>query len=104
MDFPGGIVFVDHQPLELGQHVRLRVHARDVSLAIAPQESSSILNRVAATVEELGETDNPAKVLVRLNACGTSLQAQITRRSRDQLGLRVGSPVRAQIKTIALLA
>ena len=51
-----------------------------------------------------GDAAHPAQCLVSLDACGTPLLARITRLSRDQLGLREGMSVVAQIKSVALLA
>jgi molybdate transport system ATP-binding protein len=41
-------------------------------------------------------------MLVRLDAGGVPLIARITRKSRDLLGLAPGTPVYAQIKSVAL--
>ncbi len=95
---------VAHAPLVLGKALRVKVQARDVSLSLQAEEHSSILNRLPVTVvQELG-ADNQAHVLVRLNAGGTPLLARITRFSRDQLQLRPGLALWAQIKAVAVLA
>ena len=95
---------VVHAPLALGKTLRVKVQARDVSLSLQAEEHSSILNRLPVTVvQELG-ADNQAHVLVRLGAGGTPLLARITRFSRDQLQLRPGLALWAQIKAVAVLA
>ena len=95
---------VAHAPLALGKALRVKVQARDVSLSLQAEEHSSILNRLPVTVvQELG-ADNMAHVLVRLDAGGTPLLARITRFSRDQLQLRPGLMLWAQIKAVAVLA
>jgi molybdate transport system ATP-binding protein len=104
LDFGGGAIFVPQREIAIGKRLRLQVHARDVSLALAAHEDTSILNRVAATVVGMADAAHPAHVLVRLDAGGTALLARITRRSRDQLGLTPGRQVWAQIKSVALLA
>lgn len=104
LDFGGGAIFVPQRDIALGKRLRLRVHARDVSLALSAHEDTSILNRVAATVTGMADAAHPAHVVVALDAGGTALLARITRRSRDHLGLHVGQPVWAQIKAVALLA
>ena len=90
--------------MAVGQTLRVKVQARDISLSLSPGEHSSILNSLHVTV--VGETaaDNQAHVLVRLDAGGTALLARITRYSRDQLGLYVGQSLWAQIKSVAVLA
>lgn len=95
---------VAHAPLALGKALRIKVQARDVSLSLQAEEHSSILNRLPViVVQELG-ADNHAHVLVRLDAGGTPLLARITRFSRDQLQLRPGLMLWAQIKAVAVLA
>ncbi len=104
LEFPGGQIFVSRHDEALGTLLRCRVHARDVSLTLVPQEQSSILNCVAATVLDLAPTDTPGHVLVRLDAAGEPLLARITQRSALKLGIRPGLALRAQIKAVALLA
>jgi molybdate transport system ATP-binding protein len=103
LDFPGGSVVVARRPEAVGRRLRFRVHARDVSLALARAEGTSIANLLPATVTEIADADTPAHVLVRLDAGGTPLIARITRRSRDHLGVAPGQPLWAQIKAVALL-
>ncbi|MDI3357893.1 molybdenum ABC transporter ATP-binding protein [Pseudomonas sp. UYIF39] len=95
---------VAHSPMTLGQALRCKVQARDVSLSLQSVEQSSILNRLPVTViSEMG-ADNAAHVLIRLDAGGTPLLARITRYSRDQLGVHPGQQLWAQIKAVAVLA
>jgi molybdate transport system ATP-binding protein len=103
LDFPGGSVVVARRPEGVGRRLRFRVHARDVSLALARAEGTSIANLLPATVTEVADADTPAYVLVRLDAGGTPLIARITRRSLDHLGVTPGKPLWAQIKAVALL-
>ena len=103
LDFPGGSVVVARRPEGVGRRLRLRVHARDVSLTLARAEGTSIANLLPATVTEVADADTPAHVLVRLDAGGTPLIARITRRSLDHLGVTPGKPLWAQIKAVALL-
>jgi len=104
LEFPGGAVLVGRRPEPVGQHLRLRVHARDVSLALQRIEDTSITNVLPARVCEVAAAETPAHVLVRLDADGTPLIARITRRSCDQLGIVPGRQMWAQIKAVALLA
>ncbi|MDA3275402.1 molybdenum ABC transporter ATP-binding protein [Pseudomonas aeruginosa] len=95
---------VAHAPLALGKRLRFKVQARDVSLNLRDDAQSSILNRLPVRVLELVDTDTAAHVLVRLDAGGNPLLARITRYSRDQLQLRPGQLLWAQIKSVAVLA
>ncbi len=87
----------------IGQHVRVRIDARDVSLALKPPELTSILNVLPATVRELAGDGDPAQTLVRLELGTEPLLARITRRSAVQLGLTPGMRLHAQIKSVALM-
>lgn len=100
----GGTMHVAHKAMALGTTLRMRVLARDVSLTLGQQTDSSILNQLRATVAAEWPANDAAHVIVKLDAGGTPLLARITRRSRDQLGLRTGSPVWAQVKAAALLS
>ena len=101
--FAGGeLLLVSPQARTPGQTVKLRVQARDVSLALTPPQDSSILNIVPATVAEMRE-DSPGQWMVALLAGDTRLLARVTQRSAQALQLRPGLPVFAQIKGIAIV-
>ena len=104
LEFPGGQIYVSRRSEAVGTRLRCRIHARDVSLILLPQQQSSILNCVAATVVDLAPTQTPGHMLVRLDVGGEPLLARITKRSADRLGIRPGLALRAQIKAVALLA
>ncbi|WLH10575.1 molybdenum ABC transporter ATP-binding protein [Pseudomonas hefeiensis] len=97
-------VRVAHTPLAVGQPLRFKVQARDVSLSLTNDAQTSILNRLPVTVVSELAADNAAHVLIRLEAAGTPLLARITRYSRDQLKLHPGQLLWAQIKAVAVLA
>jgi molybdate transport system ATP-binding protein len=85
-----------------GDKVRVRVPARDVSIALEKPKNSSILNILSCTVEAI-ESTNEARVLVRLKLAEQGLLARLTHKSIDRLNLQIGQTVYAQIKTVALL-
>jgi molybdate transport system ATP-binding protein len=88
-----------------GTPVRLQVNGRDVSIGLAAQEASSILNELPVAILEIADL-TPSHCLVRLGRRGESetvLLARITRKSRDQLGLETGSDVFARVKSVAVL-
>lgn len=99
----GPTLRIAHQHLQVGSTLRLKVQARDVSLTLAQDTTSSILNRLSVTVGECRAADNPAHVLVSLDAAGNPLLARITRYSADQLQVQPGQRLWAQIKSVALL-
>lgn len=94
-------LLLPHHELPPGRQVRLRIHARDVSLALSHAPDSSILNILPARVRDWRE-DTPGQVLVRLDCEGMPLLALITRRSLQRLELAAGRPVFAQVKGLAL--
>ncbi len=88
--------------LQVGQQVRLRVLAQDVSIALAPPMQSSILNIIPVTVVALvdhGEHQSTASLQLDTQ----TLLARITRKSAATLGLKAGDRVYAQIKGVAVL-
>ncbi|QQL45554.1 molybdenum ABC transporter ATP-binding protein [Sulfuriroseicoccus oceanibius] len=100
---PAGDVTVVGTELAVGQRVRVRIAARDVSITRERQEGTSILNRFDAVVRELA-ADGDAQVLVRLETDGgAALLARITKFSADALGLAIGQRVVAQAKSVSLL-
>jgi len=81
---------------------RVRILARDVSLTLARQKDTSILNILPATVVDIAY-DKPGQALVKLDASGTTLLSRITCKSLHALRIAAGTQVYAQIKTVALL-
>jgi molybdate transport system ATP-binding protein len=103
--FPGGRLNVGRLDLPVGAKVRVRVRARDVVLGLAQPTGLSIRNAFPARVKEIAPAQGPA-VDLRLDI-GTAgepvmLWARVTRRAMAELGLAVGSPVFAMVKTVAL--
>ena len=94
---------IPHAPLPAGSALRIRIQARDISLSLAEDPRSSIINRLPVTLRALAEQGSPAQVLVSLDAAGHPLLARVTRYSCDQLGLQPGQRLWAQIKGVALL-
>ncbi len=101
--FPGGSLWVPDPGLAVGQAVRLRVLARDVSLALEKQSDTSILNRLPATMVELAEGDHPASQLVKVRVGESNLLCRLTRRSAHALELAPGRAVWVQIKSVAII-
>lgn len=101
--FAGGRLSLVNPSLRLGQRIRVRVQARDVSITLAPQAGTSVQNIVAVTVVDV-VADAPGQVMVALNAGGTVLLARITRKSADLLQLACGQRVFAQVKGVVVVA
>lgn len=101
-EFSGGQVSLLNPLLKLGQRVRVRVQARDVSLTLTRQEGTSVLNIFAATVTSIS-ADSPGQAMLALDVGGSTLLARITQKSLEALDLQPGSPVFAQVKGVAVL-
>ncbi|WP_374378489.1 molybdenum ABC transporter ATP-binding protein [Thermomonas sp.] len=85
-----------------GTALRVRIQARDVSLALHRHDDSSVLNLLPVTL--LGLAPLPGgQVLVRLSADGAPLLARVSQRSVDRLQLQVGQSAWAQVKAVAVL-
>ncbi|MDR2838265.1 MAG: TOBE domain-containing protein, partial [Azonexus sp.] len=103
VDFPGGSLWTRDSGLPLGHRARIRVLARDVSLAVGETSHSSIQNSLDGIVDSLGDDEHPGLLLVRVAVGESHLIARLTRRSAAQLGIGVGLPVKVQIKSVALM-
>jgi molybdate transport system ATP-binding protein len=102
--FDGGSVWLRDSPvLEPGRRVRVRVLARDVSLALAAPAGTSIQNQLACTVESMTPDTHPSQVLVRLRCGSARLLARVTARSAAQLELAADRAVWALVKSVALV-
>ncbi|TDX99270.1 molybdenum ABC transporter ATP-binding protein [Thiohalophilus thiocyanatoxydans] len=102
LEFAGGRLTVTQADLPVGQTVRVRLQARDISLTLSQQTDTSILNIFPVTIEAIVE-EPPAQQLVILDANGATLLARITRKSAEYLKLAVGKQVYAQVKSVALV-
>jgi len=108
LDTPGGDIRVPQLSLSPGSALRLRIRARDVALAIERPTGTSFQNILNGTVREIGErihtrSDAAADAMVEVSVdIGAPLRVRITRKSLDELGLRIGSPVYALIKAVAI--
>lgn len=103
LDVAGQPLWVGQSHVPLGQHVRVRILARDVSIALSRATDSSITNILPARIERI-RADGADTVTVRLGLSdGLALLARLTRRSADALHLLEGMPVHAQVKGAALM-
>jgi molybdate transport system ATP-binding protein len=100
--FSGGVMSLPMQNRSIGQSLRIRVQARDVSLTLQKQSGTSILNILSATVSAIAP-DSPGQVMVSLDVGGCTLLARITERSARTLALAPGLSLYAQIKGVAIL-
>lgn len=103
VDFTGGSLWTRNPGIAVGSRVRVRVLARDVSLAVDPPGTSSIQNVMAGCVDALADDEHPGLTLVRVRVGGSYLLARLTRRSASELNIHPGQVVWVQVKSVALL-
>ncbi len=103
LEFPAGQFTVPQKDLTIGEAVRLRINAKDVSITLEHQANTSILNIFPATIDEIRPASK-AQVTVRLLSNGVPILSRITRRSADLLKLQKGKGVYIQTKSVSLLS
>jgi molybdate transport system ATP-binding protein len=113
--FAGGRLWLRDSGLHVGQSVRVRVLARDVSVTRSRAVDTSIQNHLSCTVQALWPDAHPSQCWVQLRCVpeATSegvrshedalLLARITARAAHALQLAEGQPVWAQVKSVALI-
>ncbi len=86
---------------DVGQQVRLRIQASNVSLCKTAISDSSILNiiegKISAVIDESG-----SHILLQINSKNDLLLARITKKSFQQLALAIGQNIFMQIKAVAI--
>jgi molybdate transport system ATP-binding protein len=96
----GGRLLVPNLEAPAGAALRVRIRARDVTLADRRPEGLSALNALPAVVEAVEAGEGPVLELVL--RCGADrLRARITRRSLEALGLGPGAACWAILKAVA---
>ncbi|RAU22787.1 molybdenum ABC transporter ATP-binding protein [Paramagnetospirillum kuznetsovii] len=101
LSFAGGTLVVSQAEMPVGAQVRVRIHARDIAIAIDPPERVSIRNVLPAVVTSVTAADS-FLVDVVLSAGGAQLWGQITALAQAQLGLKPGMRVHALIKALTI--
>lgn len=101
--FGAGTLWVRDQGIAVGQTVRIRILARDVSLALSVHADSSIQNGLQGVVESVDADVHPSQALVRVRCGGELLLGRVTRRALRNLDVGVGTGVWCQVKSVALI-
>lgn len=103
VEFAGGSLWTKDQGFSIGRKVRVRILARDVSLANVPTEQSSIQNVLQGHVDAISEDNHVALALVRVRVGNHIIISRLTKRAANALGVVVNQPVWVQIKSVALM-
>jgi molybdate transport system ATP-binding protein len=101
VDTPAGRFLVPGRHGAAGDALRLRILARDVSVALEAPARSTILNVLPAEVASL-QPRGGGYVDLELRAGGATLLSRISRRSAELLDLRPGTRCYAQVKGVAV--
>ncbi len=98
--FDGGELIAPGIDVPIGSRVRIRIRARDVTLATERPKNISVRNVLEGKVTAL-ESHAGAIVEVRVKMGTRELSARISRQAADEMTLTVGSRVHILIKAIA---
>ena len=98
--FDGGRLRVPRLEVPLHERVRVRIRARDVSLALSRPADISILNVLHGKVVAVSEDAGPI-IDVGVAVGTASISARITRYSRDELGIAPGRDVFVLVKAVS---
>ncbi|MEL0083306.1 MAG: molybdenum ABC transporter ATP-binding protein [Gammaproteobacteria bacterium] len=104
MEFAGGHLWTRDSGHRLGEALRVRVLARDISLATRHHQDSSILNILQGRVGEIATDEAHGVAMVQIHIGESVLVARVTLRSVDHLQLARGDNIWAQIKSVAVLS
>lgn len=99
--FSGGELRVSGCHGQPGSRSRLRIRANDVSLCREAPQQTTILNVLPAKIDAM-QAASGAALLLRLDIGSEILLARVTRRSCEDLNLKAGDEVYAQIKAVAV--
>jgi molybdate transport system ATP-binding protein len=99
--FEGGTLTATNVDALIGEPVRVRIRARDVSIALERPQRISIQNVLKGTVAAVSEERNGV-VDVTITIGATTLRSRITVRAAVQLGLAPGLDVYALVKAVSL--
>ncbi len=86
-----------------GARLRLRIPAREVSLAVIAPEGVSLHNIIPSTVSAIAPGASPHLAIVTLRAGGATLLSQVTADAVARLALSPGAAVFALVKSVAVL-
>ncbi|MDJ0684672.1 MAG: molybdenum ABC transporter ATP-binding protein [Alphaproteobacteria bacterium] len=101
LDVSGQQVVAPAAHLIPGETVRLRIRARDVSVATERPRGVSIRNILTGVITEIAAEPKTAFAELKIDIGGQRLRARITRHAIADLGLRTDQAVYCLIKSIA---
>jgi molybdate transport system ATP-binding protein len=100
VSFQGGRLVIPAIDGAVGDHLRLRIQARDIAIATTPPNDISTLNCLGGTIAQVG-APRQAHQDIQIDV-GVPILARVTRRSVIELGLEPGREITALIKSVAV--
>ena len=101
LGFDGGTLSVGQFGAHAGDAVRVRIRARDVSVALQAPQQISIQNILQGRIAAI-EAPQGGSVNVTIAVGAVTVRSRITRRAARQLALEPGMPAYALIKAVSL--
>ena len=102
LSFPGGELLVPAVDMPVGATLRVRVRARDVTVALTAPKDASWTNVLKTTIEDARIDERPDVELALRLPDGARIRARVTRLTWDRLSLSPGMAVFALVKTVAI--
>lgn len=99
---PAGELWTHLSAHEMGQEVRVRIRARDLSISVVRPQKSSIQNVLQACIVDIREDTHASQQIVEVSCGDCTLIVKVTRRSCHDLSLEKHQEVWLQLKTAAL--
>jgi molybdate transport system ATP-binding protein len=96
----GDLMITEQLPMQIGQQVRIRIRARDVSIALSRISDISTINQFKCVIKNIIDNELGTSI-VALDA-GVPLNASITQKSRHDLNLKPGDTVWALVKSVTV--
>jgi molybdate transport system ATP-binding protein len=102
LTFGGGTLLASDREISAGTKVRVRIAARDVILATSAPDGLSLHNVLPGTVSAVNDDPALDSVVVQIAIEGVRLLAEVTRDAIGRLGIGVGTPLFALIKSVSI--
>lgn len=100
--FDGGTLLAPARHGDVNAAVRVRIPAREVVLATSAPSGLSLHNVLAGTVTDIHADAAFETIVVQLTVGRVELLAEVTRDAVSRLGMNVGQPLHALIKSVSI--
>ncbi len=97
------LILPDKGELSVGDSIRIRILAKEVSLTTSEMKDSSIQNSLKARVVDIVPENNAYDSLVQVNSNGQLIIAKLTNKAASELNIRPGSEVWVHFKSSAIV-